>query len=177
MVSDNGRGDGQATDGDLPIYVDAASMHLFYEPAWVLRLTIAGNRSYPNVKVVRAAPLTQPDAYISFLDGDDEEICMLEDLTQLDAASRAIVDDELSRRYLTSIVLNINSARNEFGTSYWEVETDRGRREFVVQNVAENARWFGGKRLLITDVDGNRFEIPNLDRLDRASQVLVAQIL
>ena len=95
----------------------------------------------------------------------------------MDAASRAIVDDELSRRYLTSIVLNINSARNEFGTSYWEVETDRGRREFVVQNVAENARWFGGKRLLITDVDGNRFEIPNLDRLDRASQVLVAQIL
>jgi hypothetical protein len=32
------------------------------------------------------------------------------------------------------------SVSNEFDASYWEVATDRGQREFVVQNVAENAQ-------------------------------------
>ncbi len=63
------------------------------------------------------------------------------------------------------------------GTSYWEVETDRGQREFVVQNVAENARWLSENRLLLIDVDGNRFEIPRLDQLDKKSSSLVGQVL
>ena len=67
--------------------------------------------------------------------------------------------------------------RNEFGTSYWEVDTNRGPREFVVQNVAENAQWLGDHRLLIIDVDGNRFEIPRLDALDKKSLAFVEQVL
>ena len=55
--------------------------------------------------------------------------------------------------------------------------TDRGQREFVVQNVAENAQWLGDHRLLIIDVDGNRFEIPRLDGLDKRSLGMVEQVL
>ena len=82
-----------------------------------------------------------------------------------------------SKFYLTSTIQNVLSVRNEFGTSYWEVETDRGQREFVVQNVAENAQWLGDHRLLIIDVDGNRFEIPRLDELDKKSLGMVEQVL
>ena len=67
--------------------------------------------------------------------------------------------------------------RNEYGTSYWDVQTDRGPREFVVQNVSENAQWLGDHRLLITDVDGNRFEIPHLDELDKKSLAAVEQVV
>ena len=160
-----------------PEKVDAERIRLFREPPWTLRLSIEGDRSYLKVKVVRAAPLSYPDRYISLLDGKDEEICMVDDLDALDAETRAIIEEELERRYLTSVIERIDSLRSEFGTSYWEVKTNRGPREFVVQNVAESAQWLGDRRLLLVDVDGNRFEIPDLDLLDKRSLGFVQQVL
>lgn len=160
-----------------PENVDTAKLRLFREPAWTLRLTIDDDRSYLKVKVVRAAPLSYPDQYISFLDGKDEEICMVDDLKVLDNDARALIGEELDRRYLTATIHSVNTIRNEYGTSYWDVVTDRGAREFVVQNVSENAQWLGDHRLLIIDVDGNRFEIPRLDELDKKSLGLVEQVV
>ena len=51
-----------------PERVEIDKIHLFREPAWVLRLTIDGDRSYLKVKVVRAAPLSHPTRYICLLD-------------------------------------------------------------------------------------------------------------
>ena len=152
-------------------------LQLFREPAWKLRLTIGDDRSYLRVKVVRAAPLSYPDQYISFLDGKDEEICMADDLKSLDQSARDLIAEELDRRYLTATIQSVSAIRNEYGTSYWEVQTHRGQREFVVQNVSENAQWLGDHRLLIIDVDGNRFEIPHLDEFDKKSLGLVEQVV
>lgn len=160
-----------------PEQVDPARLRLFREPAWVLRLTIEEDRSYLKVKVVRAAPLSHSDRYISFLDSKDEEVCMVDDPAQLDEVTRALVTEELDRRYLTSVIEQIHSVRNEMGTSYWDVGTSRGRREFVVQNVAENAQWLSLRRLLLVDADGNRFEIPDLDLLDKRSRGFVEGVL
>lgn len=160
-----------------PEAVDPASVRLFRQPEWQLRLTIDNDRSYTQVKVVRAAPLSHPERYISLLDIKNEEICMIEDPASLDAEIRAILRQELDRRYLTAVIERVLSLRNDFGTSYWEVETSRGQREFVVQNVAENAQWLGDSRLLLVDVDGNRFEIPDLDGLDKKSLGLINQVL
>jgi len=102
---------------------------------------------------------------------------MVDDLAELDDEARGIIKEELERRYLTSTIQQVLSVRNEFGTSYWEVLSDRGEREFVVQNVAENAQWLGDHRLLLVDVDGNRFEIPNLEDLDKQSLGLIEQVL
>ena len=160
-----------------PENVDLASVRLFREPAWTLRLTIDGDRSYTRVKIVRAAPLSHPQRYVCFLDAKDEEICMFPDLKQVDEQMLQIIEEELDRRYLTSTIERVDTVRNEFGASYWEVTTNRGEREFVVQNAAENAQWLGEHRLLLVDVDGNRFEIPDLNRLDSKSLGLVEMVL
>ena len=102
---------------------------------------------------------------------------MIDDLSEVDADTRALIEEELEKRYLTSIVKEVISIRAEYGTSYWEVETDRGNRDFVVQNVSENAQWPGARRLLLIDVDGNRFEIPDLDTLDDRSRKLVENLM
>ena len=160
-----------------PEAVDAGDIRLFREPAWQLRLTIDGDRSYTRVKVVRAAPLTHPDTHICRRDAKDEEICLISDPTVLDEGIQAILTEELDRRYLTSLVQRVESVRMELGTSYWDVITDRGRREFVVQNVTENAQWLGDFRLLLVDVDGNRFEIVNLRDLDKKSLSQIELVL
>jgi hypothetical protein len=160
-----------------PEEVDASAIRLFREPAWRLRMTIEGDRSYTRVKVVRAAPLSEPDRYICFLDIKDEAICMVKELSELKEDNHQIVREELDTRYLTAYVSQVNNLRNEYGVSYWDVETDRGRREFVAKNVAENAQWLGDSRLFLLDVDGNRFEFTDLSKLDKKSQAFIDVVL
>lgn len=160
-----------------PESVDASAIRLFREPAWRLRMTIDGDRSYTRVKVVRAAPLSEPDRYICFLDVKDEAICMVKELSELAEANHEIVREELDTRYLTAYVSRVNNLRNEYGVSYWDVETDRGRREFVAKNVAEHAQWLGEHRLFLLDVDGNRFEFKDLTKLDKKSQAFIDIVL
>lgn len=160
-----------------PEQVEASKIRLFKEPEWILRMTIDGDRSYTRVKVVRAAPLTEPDRYFCILDIRDEAICMVTELSDLPEESHPQIHEELAKRYLTAEVQKIVALQNEYGVTYWTVDTDRGRREFVAKSVSENAQWLGDSRLMIFDVDGNRFEVPNIEALDRRSQGLLESVL
>ena len=152
--------------------VDAVTIRLYREPDWILNMSIGG-RHHTDIVVVRAAPLSCPDRYICFLDANCREICLLEDPSSLDTDSRQILREELKRRYLTSAIQRIHFARREAGACYFDAETSRGRREFVVQETPESIRWLGDHRLLLVDVDGNRFEAHDIRALDRKSARLL----
>ena len=152
-------------------------LELFHEPEDRLRLTVGGHRSYPTVRPAWAAPLSHPDRYLVLLDGKGEEIALVEDPQELPPRSLAAVREELRRRYLTATVTAVSQARVEFGATYWSVLTDRGPRDFVTQNLQENAIWLSDHHLLLVDVDGNRFEVPNSQDLDAASQQYIGAVL
>ncbi len=150
---------------------------LFYEPKDRLRLTVSGEKSYITVKPVWAAPLSRPNAYLSLLDGKGDEIVTLPDPNSLLPDSLKAVQEELRRRYLTATVTQVISAKVEYGATYWRVDSDRGERDFVTQSLQENAIWLSDRHLLLLDVEGNRFEIPDLTALDAKSQATLHQIL
>ena len=152
-----------------------ASIRLYREPDWVLKMSVGG-QLHSDIVVVRAAPLTYTDHYICFLDANGREIYMLEDSSSLDTESRRILHEELNRRYLNSEIRGIHTARREAGACYFDAETNRGRREFVVQETPETIRWLGDHRLLLVDVDGNRFEAHDIRALDRKSAKLLRAI-
>jgi hypothetical protein len=102
---------------------------------------------------------------------------MVRDPAEQEEATRRVPDEELTRRYLAAVVQRMHSVRTEAGVSYFDVQTNRGRREFIVQNAHESARWLGDQRLLLLDVDGNRFEVPDLGALDRRNARLLTQVL
>ena len=140
-------------------------------------VAIISGATHKHVEIVRISPLTHPDQYIAILDEDGEELHVIDDVRELDRESQETVGTALRQRYMTAIITRIVSVRHELGISYFEVETDRGSREFVVQNLLEGARWLSDQRLLIFDVDGNRFEIPELDALDKKSHRLLHTVL
>ena len=160
-----------------PIPPDPQTLRLFYEPKDRLRLTIDGDRSYHTVKPAWAAPLSRPGQYLALLDGKGNAIVTLPDPSVLPLASLEAAKKELRRRYLTATVRTITHAKQEFGATYWSVQTDRGDRDFVTQNLQENAIWLSPTHLLLLDVDGNRFEIPDTEALDPVSRNTVAAIL
>ena len=58
--------------------------------------------------------------------------------------------------------------KEEFGYSYWLVDTDAGARRFTVQSGKNNVTVVDERRLLIVDVDGNRFTLADYGRLERS---------
>lgn len=65
------------------------------------------------------------------------------------------------------------SLRERFGTVDWEVETDRGIRTFTMRAVREHLYQSSPGRYLLSDVEGNRYDIRDLAALDPASQAWV----
>lgn len=159
-----------------PEPIPPSQMRFFYHPPGVPRLTVGEDRSYPVVKVYQAWPLSEPGRHVSFQDEKGEEIALLEDLEGLSPASQEVVEEELRRRYLTARVEAVLDIRTEFGVTYWQVRTDRGERDFVVQSLTESCVWLEDGHLLIADVDGTRFEIPASSELDPESRRRLAMV-
>lgn len=153
-----------------------SEMHLFYEPKDRLRLSVQ-DRSWPTVVPVWASPLQHPGRYLGLMDGKGHEITTLADPDELESESLAAVREELHRRYLTALVTRVVDVKGEWGATYWSVDTTRGHREFVTQSLQENAQWLEAHHILITDVDGNKFEFKDIDKMDDRSQMLIHKIL
>ena len=143
----------------------------------MLMLVLAGEDPVNRVRVVCAAPLSHPDRYITFLDEKGRELCTVDRLDDLSPSEHELVEEELDSYYLGSTIQRITELESEFGIAYWEVETPRGHRDFVVKDVQSSITWLSPTRLLIMDVDGNRFEIPDSGSLDPRSRNLLEMVL
>lgn len=138
----------------------------------LLRLQTAADRCHDGVAPVALFPLTHPDQFIRFSDKEGKEIGLLERVSDLAPASRAVLNEELGRRYFTPEVRSIQSLTSRHGVLSWETTTDRGRRAFEVAS-RDDVRTLPDGQVLIRDADGNRYRIPNYHRLDTRSRKLL----
>lgn len=147
---------------------------LFYAPVGRLRLEHEG-QCYLECRPAWASPLSYPGQYLALLDGRGREILMYKDPgTEMDPAMWEVVQEELKQRYLNGVIHRVLDSKTEFGSTYWTVVTDRGTREFVTQSLQENAQWLSPNYLLLIDVDGNRFELPDIAGMDERSRKILA---
>ncbi len=157
-------------------YLDVSKARLRTTAGGLVSLNL-GDQFYPKVDLHLAFPFTEPERFISVREPEGEEIGLIRDLSELDAASQKAVRDELSWRYYTPQIKRILSYKEEFGHTYWEVETDRGLRKFVTRGRDQTVRSISARRTLIIDVSGNRYEIADLAELDARSRDYLATLL
>lgn len=160
---------GVEDDDFTPRYLVPEKIRLFRSPMGAPRLEILGEVCYTRVAVRRILPMSDPNRYISLGVGEETEIGIIEDPSQLDAESLKILREELDKRYFTPIIKKVHRVKERFGVHDWEVETSRGWITFSVQGLHQNVRHFPPARLLVTDVRGNRYDIPDYHRLDSHS--------
>ncbi|MGD2175115.1 MAG: DUF1854 domain-containing protein, partial [Candidatus Brocadiaceae bacterium] len=118
-----------------------------------------------------AFPYSEPDRFV-ILYQDEEEIGVVGDLEELDDESRTVLREVLEKRYHIPRIQRVLSVDDAHNATRWTVETDRGRREFLVRD-RHNFRRIKGKGLIIVDVDGGRFLIPREAVFDKQSQKLL----
>ncbi len=150
--------------------LQASELQLERTAGGFIALTVRGNEPerYERVNAFRAFPLSAADDYVSLRDLDGDEIGIVESLDDLTPEQAALLRDELDRRYFTPLIERVHELKEEFGYSYWTVDTGAGRRRFTVQSGKNNVTTVGKGRLVIVDVDGNRFEVADYTRLDRS---------
>ncbi|MBR0133114.1 MAG: DUF1854 domain-containing protein [Lachnospiraceae bacterium] len=123
---------------------------------------------YKRVNFFSGFPFTDPGRYISVREASEKapEIGVIKDIEKdLDAESIKMVKEQLAIRYFTPVITKINNIKEQHGFAYWDVETKQGRCRFTIRLNSNSVIYLNDVRLLITDLDENRFEIPDYTRL------------
>ncbi len=116
-------------------------------------------------------PQSRPGRYLSISTPRDEEIGIIRDPSKLPREARRICELGVELRYFVPKITRIKSAESRAGLIYMSVQTDRGEREFAINEARENVLQPQPGRYLMQDVHGNRYEIEDVTKLDRRSQV------
>lgn len=117
----------------------------------------------------RAFPFEKPEEYISVQDEDGREYGIIRKLSDFDGKGRDIVDKALSRKYFCPEIKRIRKLQEQFGYSCWEVDTDVGAMELVLKDTFGSIIRISDIYLIINDISGNRYVIPDVSALDRKS--------
>jgi len=128
------------------------------------------------VTPVRAFPLSAPEEGLSLVGTDGRERRWIERLADLDAATRALLDEELAGRDFAPALLQLREVSSFGVPSTWRVRTDRGETQFVLK-AEEDIRRLDGGALLITSAHGLQFRVPDPKALDRPSRKLLERFL
>lgn len=123
-----------------------------------------------SVRIVWARPLSGRGGPVSLMRaGKKREIAYLPDLSQLDAASRAVAEEELAESMVLPVITAVYQVKPRFGSYYWDVETNMGRRKFLLSSPESNSSRPGPDVVVIRDVSGNCYEIASVSSMDKTS--------
>ena len=129
---------------------------------------------YKHIVLRRIMPIDQPLHYISVADQENKEIAIIKSVTELANEQREIVENELDNRYYSPQVLEIMSVKDKLGYVYMEMRLrNKQGKEYdkscAVKDVSRNIRMLSSNSVIIFDVDGNRYVIPDLNALSKQS--------
>lgn len=149
--------------------LDPSKVRLTKDRGGWLLLTMEGEPEPVRVRPARNFPLTDPEHYISLLTEDENEVGVIYDPKELEPRSRRLLRGLLERIYFLPVITKINSITEEFGIMRWDVETSKGPRVFEVSG-RHDVRLITQSHVLVRDIDGNRYHIPNIHKLDADSR-------
>lgn len=136
---------------------------------------VVAERATP-VKLRRCFPWTFPERYISVQTDENEELALVSEPEQLDAASRAALAQALSEAGFVFMVQRVYSVKEDFELRCFDVQTRQGRRAFQTALDAWPRETSDGG-LLIQDVAGDVFRIEDPRALDARSRELVWELV
>lgn len=125
------------------------------------------DKDYERVGIYLTFPLTNPEEFISIREADEKarEIGMIEKLTELDKEQQAMIREQIRLRYFMPVITKVLDVKDEYGYAYWHVMTNFGACRFTTQMSGDAVVSLSDSRLLVTDIDSNRYEIPDFYQL------------
>jgi len=79
--------------------------------------------------------------------------------------SREIIEKDLAARYYCPQISEIYSIDEKMGSFYFDVSIDGFKKTFGVKDISRNIKMLDSGAVMLTDADGNRFIIPDINVL------------
>ena len=126
-----------------------------------------GDKEYARVGIYLTFPLTNPEEYISIRESDEKakEIGMNGKLSLLKPDQQEMIREQIKLRYFIPVITKVLDVKDEYGYAYWHVTTNFGVCRFTTHMSGNALVSLSDSRLLITYIDGNRYEIPDFYQL------------
>ena len=132
--------------------------------------------THEGVVPVRAFPIAAPESGIALVDVDGHELAWIDRLSDLPAAARGLIEEELKNREFLPEIKRLCHVSTFAVPSTWEVDTDRGVTTFVLKG-EEDIRRIAASTLLIADSHGVQYLIRDTQALDKASRKMLDRFL
>lgn len=122
------------------------------------------DKEYDRIGVYLTFPLTNPEEFISIRETDEKakEIGIIQNLKDMKKDVQEMIREQVRLRYFMPVIRKVMDVKDEYGYAYWHVMTDFGACRFTTHMGGDAVINIGGARYQITDIDGNRYELPDL---------------
>src|SRR5690606_22175716 len=107
----------------------------------------------------------------------DEELGIVRDVAELDEESRRELERELQYRYFLPRVQRVDSVKQKADLWLWELQTHLGPTRMAMRNLHEHMQFAGDGRIILTDMNGRRCEIPDWQTLDAHSRKQLSEVI
>ncbi len=160
---------GESIDRTRVRYLEPGTCRVHLGRHGALTATIKGEGTYGGVFAAYAFPVAHPNRFISLIQSTEEskglELGIIRDLDQFPADQAKLIREALQRRYFVHRISQLHQIGWKFGFVHFEVETDKGRMEFLMRWQQDRAVDYGQGGKVLIDVNDNRFLIPDVEAL------------
>ncbi len=153
---------------DIPTNESPAvdSVHTFaLDQRGRLVATDANGNRYTGLLPMRLFPMTDPENWISVFDEHGNEVCCLAAIAVLDKTSAQALRSALSASEFVPVIERVVQISSNDPPCRWEVETDHGNTEFII-NDEKDLRRISQWSVLIVDARGVRYSVPDVRKLN-----------
>ena len=155
------------------IYIEYDAARFTRKDITLVDVELYDGRKFQNLEPRRLFPMSGLEKYITLLDEEGNEQAVIRDLNTLPPQERQIIEACLEEYYLIPRISRIVDTREKFGVITLQTETDRGPANIEIRNLLYGLKLVHGSRVLIRDGNDNRYEIPDINRLDKHSRQLL----
>ena len=158
------------------IYIDGNSARFTRKDLTLVDMELTDSRSFENLEPKRLFPVSMQDKYITLLDESGTEQAVIRDLTALPADQRQIIESCLNEYYLIPKIQRIRAYEERFDGLMLHTDTDKGPADIEIRSLALGFK-MDGVRALLRDINDNRYEIPDVTKLDNLSKQILGRYL
>ena len=158
------------------IYIDNDLARFIRKDLTVVDMELSDGRRVENLEPHRLFPVSVQDQFITLLDEKGVEQAVIRDLNTLPKDQREIIEDCLNEYYLIPKILKIKDYKERYDGLTLFTETDKGPADISIRVLLKGFR-LDGVRVLIRDINDNRYEIPDINRMDNLSRQILGRYM
>ena len=157
----------------MPRYIEGPEVRFTENDKIFVDAEFYTGEKFYELELHRMFPITGLTKYIALMDSEGNEIAVIRDINDLMPESREVVENCLREYYMIPRITKFIKMSETFKIWMWTAETDKGICTFEIRNHLTAIKPLYDGRVLIKDANDNRYEIPDVNALDKNSRNMI----